>query len=286
MIGVGNYVSASPSELGNCMSADTWIEDTLTGPVLAALGHIATPADGQPWPRVWWCPVGILAYLPLHAAGHHLAADHEADRAHPRAVLDRVVSSYTATVRGLAYARGQHPDPAANETLIIAVPDAPGPPPLDGVTAEADALADLIPGAHLLARPTRDTVLEALPGHPVAHFACARIRDDLIHLGLVDNGRTVRIAEGACTWPPGTSPLRRSAPIPYRESYDKLVLCPGARAGAGPGAAPPAAMRYTECRLAPLAMEMLRTMAWRPVWVTTTRWLSATRSRSLTRRSP
>ena len=25
----------------------------------------------------------------------------------------------------------------------------------------------------------------------------ARIRDDLIHLGLVDNGRTIRIADGA-----------------------------------------------------------------------------------------
>ena len=47
-----------------------WIWDTLTEPVLAALGHTATPADELPWPRVWWCPVGILAYLPLHAAGH------------------------------------------------------------------------------------------------------------------------------------------------------------------------------------------------------------------------
>ena len=44
-----------------------WMWDTLTGPVLAALGHITTPAVGQPWPRVWWCPVGILAYLPLHS---------------------------------------------------------------------------------------------------------------------------------------------------------------------------------------------------------------------------
>ena len=150
-----------------------WMWDTLTGPVLAALGHTTTPADGQPWPRVWWCPVGILAYLPLHAGGHHdLAADHAADWAHPRTVLDRVVSSYTTTVRGLAYARTQHPDPAANTTLIIAVPDAPGAPPLPGAAAEADALADLIPGAHVLPHPTRDTVLAALPGHLVAHFAC------------------------------------------------------------------------------------------------------------------
>ena len=151
-----------------------WMWDTLTGPVLAALGHTTIPADGRPWPRVWWCPVGILAFLPLHAAGHHhdLGAGRAVGRAHPRTVLDRVVSSYTTTVRGLAYARAQHPDPAAKATLIIAVPDAPGASPLPGAAAEAGALSDLIPGAHVLPHPTRGTVLDALPGHPIAHFAC------------------------------------------------------------------------------------------------------------------
>jgi CHAT domain-containing protein len=147
-----------------------WLWDTLTGPVLTALGHTTTPADGRPWPRVWWCPVGILAYLPLHAAGHH--HDLADGRAHPRAVLDRVVSTYTTTVRGLAYAHAQYPDPARSTTLIVAVPDAPGTPPLPGATAEANALAALIPGAHLLTHPTRGTVLAALPSHRVAHFAC------------------------------------------------------------------------------------------------------------------
>ena len=80
-----------------------WIWDTITGPVLAALGHTSTPADGESWPQVWWCPVGLLAYLPLHAAGHH--ADVAAGQPHPRTALDRVISSYTTTVRGLGWAR-------------------------------------------------------------------------------------------------------------------------------------------------------------------------------------
>jgi len=44
-----------------------------------------------------------MAFLPLHAAGHH--HDIANGSAHPRTVLDRVISSYTATVRALAYAR-------------------------------------------------------------------------------------------------------------------------------------------------------------------------------------
>jgi len=143
-----------------------WLWDTVAEPVLASLGRTRTPAAGEAWPRVWWCPVGILAYLPLHAAGHH--DDSPAAR---RAVADRVVSSYTTTIRGLAYARSQHPAAGA-ATLIIAVPGAAGAPSLDGVTGEAGALTHLIPGAHLLAGPTRDRVLRRLPRYPLAHFAC------------------------------------------------------------------------------------------------------------------
>ena len=156
-----------------------WLWDAITGPVLAALGHTSSPSGEEDWPRLWWCPVGVLACLPLHAAGHHRdLTDNDSDRqANPRTVLDRVIFSYTPTIRGLAYARTQRQDPAGNTTLIIAVPDAPGAPPLPGVAAEAAALANLIPGAHLLQHPTRQGVLAALPGHNVAHFACRGYSD-------------------------------------------------------------------------------------------------------------
>lgn len=148
-----------------------WLWDTVTEPVLTALGHTAPPAAGEPWPRVWWCPVGILAYLPLHAAGRHEdLADDSPHRAAPRAVLDRVVSSYTATVRGLAHARGRILSTAG--TAIVAVPDAPGVSPLDGAVTEAGLLTELVPNAKVFTRPTRASVLDALPDHPVVHFAC------------------------------------------------------------------------------------------------------------------
>ncbi|TXL91900.1 CHAT domain-containing protein [Streptomyces sp. IB2014 016-6] len=150
----------------------TWLWDTVTEPVLTALGHTGPPAPGELWPRVWWCPVGLLAYLPLHAAGHHEdLADGSPRRAAPRTVLDRVVSSYTATVRGLARARERRAGPGVR-TAIVAVPDAPDAGPLAGAATEAELLTGLVPGAEALPHPTRSTVLAALPHHQVAHFAC------------------------------------------------------------------------------------------------------------------
>ena len=55
----------------------SWLWDALAEPVLAALGYLGTPPGSAPMaagadpPRVWWCPVGALAQLPIHAAGHH-----------------------------------------------------------------------------------------------------------------------------------------------------------------------------------------------------------------------
>ena len=151
-----------------------WLWDTITGPVLEALNHTATPRHENAWPRVWWCPIGLLATLPLHAAGHHtdLTADNPALRSSPRTVLDPVISSYTTTIRGLVYARSQQPGSADPTTIIIAVPDAPATRPLPGVAAEAQPLTRLIPGARPLERPTRERVLAALPSHGVAHFSC------------------------------------------------------------------------------------------------------------------
>ncbi|MFF2409594.1 CHAT domain-containing protein [Streptomyces sp. NPDC058092] len=162
---------------GEILEVLAWLWDTVTEPVLTAVGMTSAPPQGMAWPRLWWCPVGILSRLPLHAAGHHadLLSDHHAHGAEPRTVLDRVVSSYTTTVRGLAYARAQsprHTGTARASTVIVAVPDAPDAPPLEGVSDEAATLEALIPGAYLLPHPVRETVLAALPHHQVAHFAC------------------------------------------------------------------------------------------------------------------
>jgi tetratricopeptide (TPR) repeat protein len=141
-----------------------WLWESVAEPVLKRLGHVKTPADGQEWPRVWWCPVGVLAFLPLHAAG-------QADTGGQDTVLDRVVSSYTTTVRALGHARSRRPAPEGNSTLIVPAPDLPGAP-LPAVSDEIRAITRLVPDARLLLAPTRAEVLAALPDHPIAHFAC------------------------------------------------------------------------------------------------------------------
>ncbi|MGW4275281.1 CHAT domain-containing protein [Streptomyces seoulensis] len=150
-----------------------WLWDTVAEPVLTAVG-----ADGPQPRRIWWCPVGVMCALPIHAAGHHLDLD-GADplcEGGPRTVLDRVVSSYTPTARALNYARSHRP-PTVERALIVAVPDAPGTKPLYGARLEADTVHALIPDALCPDRPVRSEVLAALPTHPVAHFSCHGLAD-------------------------------------------------------------------------------------------------------------
>lgn len=144
-----------------------WLWQAVTGPVLDHLRIPAAPAG--PWPRVWWSPGGALGTLPLHAA---------APAGAPGA-LDRVVSSYTPTLRALHHARQRAARPAGTGTLVVSVAEAAGTAPLPGARRESAHLAGLLPGAAVLAdtAATRSAVVSALPRHAYAHFACHALGD-------------------------------------------------------------------------------------------------------------
>lgn len=152
-----------------------WTWDTIAGPILEGLGYTAARLDGDPWPRVWWCPVGILGYLPLHTAGHHTDSTSPVEPGcgeHARTVLERVVSSYTTTVRALGSARERRPR-SESKMLIVAAPGTSGTSAFaEEVDAEVEALLDLVPDALVLRDPVPASVLERLPGCPVVHFSC------------------------------------------------------------------------------------------------------------------
>jgi len=143
-----------------------WLWDCAVEPVMEALEGVQYGSR-----RVWWCPVGLLSYLPLHAAGHHRDET-------GRTVLDRVVSSYTPTIRALAHARRARldsaPGPTGGTGLMVAMPDTPQASPLPGAGDEVEALRRLMPGLVVLtgSEATYDSVHAELPRHTVAHFAC------------------------------------------------------------------------------------------------------------------
>jgi CHAT domain-containing protein len=132
-----------------------WLWHAAARPVIETLA--ATGWDGS---RLWWCPVGVLTLLPLHAAGDG-----------PDSVMVRTVSSYLPTVRALASPR---PAPAQpGNALAVAMSRTPGETSLLGAASEAHNLARLF-GAAILHNEsaTREAVISALPNNRIVHFAC------------------------------------------------------------------------------------------------------------------
>ncbi|MEV7907871.1 CHAT domain-containing protein, partial [Streptomyces anulatus] len=151
----------------------TWLWDAVTGPVLERLGTTRSAQGDQSHGRVWWVPCGPLAYFPLHAAGHHL----EEPAPGRRTVMDRVVSSYSPTVRALNHSRlrraaqrRSHPP----RMLVVAMPRTPGASDLPGAQRELGRLTGLFPAVTGLVgkEATRDAVLSRLPAGTWTHFAC------------------------------------------------------------------------------------------------------------------
>jgi hypothetical protein len=146
-----------------------WLWETVARPVLDALGiceQLGPPGEGTARRhRVWWCPTGLLALLPLHAAGSY---DDEG-----AAVPERVIASYTSTLGALIRARAPRAE-AAPSALLVGVPDAPGQDPLPNVPDELERVRKHLRSATTLdgKSATREAVLAAMSEHDWVHLAC------------------------------------------------------------------------------------------------------------------
>jgi len=160
------YLAAEPA----IRAGLDWLRTEITGPVLDELDRLgalpsaagAGRADAER--QVRWCPAGLLSLLPLHAAAH-----------------DRVISSYTPTLRALLAASHQPEQASDGPILVVAVPQPATPPgqpdlpELPGVRTEARQVCARFGTRHTLRSDhaaTREQILADLPGHPLAHFAC------------------------------------------------------------------------------------------------------------------
>ncbi|MEU9351208.1 CHAT domain-containing protein [Streptomyces griseoloalbus] len=195
-----------------------WLWEAVATPVLQALNLTDPVPPYGPWTRLWWCPTGLLALLPLHAAGR--PADPGSDRPlSGDSLLDRVVSSYTPTLRSLVRApvradvrRG---DRGAGGTglLAVTVAEAPGLPVLRSVRREADTVLSLFPGRshRRLDGPdaTCAAVRAALAEHTWAHIACHAGQDLSApsRAGLHLHDGLLTVAEFATAHPEGPGEL-------------------------------------------------------------------------------
>jgi hypothetical protein len=183
-----------------------WLWDVVAQPVLAALGNASTADSPEPGsgdsglPRIWWCPIGPLVSLPLHAAGHHPRHRPAADTGTQQTVLARTVSSYIPTLAALRRAKSFAP-PARLRHLTVATPvlSRPDFPPLPDVATELDRLSRYFPPGPVNHQfvgelATRDRVLAELGSHDWIHLAC--------HAGPLhaDQPGSAQLAHGFALW--------------------------------------------------------------------------------------
>lgn len=134
-----------------------WLWHNISRPTLDRMGYVGTPEEGQRWPRVWWCVIGALGYLPLHAA---TAKDGPS-------ALDRVVSSYIPSLGVLEDTR-QRPLPENGAALVAASSNGRVSRELP---PQNQVLAQYWPNAEIVSPETAapDELLRILPGYAWLH---------------------------------------------------------------------------------------------------------------------
>jgi CHAT domain len=138
-----------------------WLWRTTVEPVLRAMGHTRPPAHGAAYPEVYWCPVGRLSFLPLHAAGYHAPGNRDS-------VLDRVAFSYAPNLRSLIPASEPQDARRLRQLLVVK-------------TFDNDSPERWIPGYPTTvlsgAGATPERVAEALHRHAYVHVSAHGSQD-------------------------------------------------------------------------------------------------------------
>ncbi|EGX49741.1 hypothetical protein AOL_s00078g230 [Orbilia oligospora ATCC 24927] len=164
-----------------------WLWDVAVCPILNFLGFTSQPPlsiHEDNWPHVWWIPTGQLSLLPLHAAGRY-------SRGSTETTLDRVISSYSSSIKALIYSRyrqnpqdvkdialAESPKEENREIILVSMDETPGQSDLSYVSQEISMVEGLLHDDNTaktirLERPCKKDVLEKLAqgGCKIFHFA-------------------------------------------------------------------------------------------------------------------
>ena len=116
-----------------------WLWDAVADPVLSELEYDdPCSPDDENLPHVWWIPIGPLSRFPLHAAGYHTDGSRNT-------VLDRVMSSYSSSIRAIIQGRQRPVAPLEpfERAFIVAMERTPGYQDLPFAAEEVEALRSL-----------------------------------------------------------------------------------------------------------------------------------------------
>ncbi|KAJ6613851.1 hypothetical protein B0H10DRAFT_1804707, partial [Mycena sp. CBHHK59/15] len=143
----------------------------MTRLVITLLAKCKTPSPA--W--LWWCPTGLFAFLPIHAAGIY-------GRDTTESVADYFISSYMPPLTALLTAPFTPPT-VTNPLRVTAVIQPEGSSPLPYTVRELKKIEEHIPNEWLTALGTPespasvDKVLSHLRTSSIVHFACHGIQD-------------------------------------------------------------------------------------------------------------
>ncbi|KAF4437171.1 Tetratricopeptide-like helical [Fusarium acutatum] len=147
-----------------------WLWNVAVHPVLKALGIQKSPAEKKP-PRIWWTASGLMALMPIHAAGDYTS------EAAPN-IFDFVIPSYTITLRAMEYARETEWKPLRGgdcEIAFIASPNNARSNALLTVEESAHELHDAVRQhckTKVFVGPTKPETLGILESCSAVYFGC------------------------------------------------------------------------------------------------------------------
>ncbi|KAF5340523.1 hypothetical protein D9758_015816 [Tetrapyrgos nigripes] len=147
-------------------------------PVLSKIGMLNKNTSRDSLPHITWCATGLLAFLPLHAAGLY-------DSTETANTSNYVVSSYTTTLTamlGSAPKCMQYPtENPSPSVLIVTQPNTPGMTALPGTEREAETIQKYTSPerTRLLTHEaaTIKNVTNEMSKYNVVHLACHGIQD-------------------------------------------------------------------------------------------------------------
>ncbi|KAJ7867416.1 CHAT domain-containing protein [Mycena leptocephala] len=162
-----------PDDIFSIILSELWVK--IVQPVLNGIA-ITIPVH-QDLGRIWWCPTGPLAFLPIHAAGLY-----GKDQAFGSKLSDFLISSYTPSLTALIQGfRPQSESQKDLQLLAVTQPSAEGQLSIPGTRDEIKHIQQRVGGkVHIQwldeKMATIDKVQEGMRNSRWVHFACLGVQ--------------------------------------------------------------------------------------------------------------